>query len=379
MAEVKQEITFEVRKIEKALKVGYVCVEVKFHDSEKIYSYIRKSYSTEKGHIRKFVIDGVEVKYDKFTFETVSYKRIGETVSRPKRDTSGVSSKIKQEIEKKDLEIQIPEVKKEETKEEVKVSDGIIRHDKFEQIKACVSNQIPVYLVGPAGAGKNHTLEQVSKDLGINFYFTNSVQQEYQLTGFVDAGGKYHDTQFYRACKEADSGVNTMFFLDEMDASIPEVLVKLNMAIAQGYFEFPNGEVLYFGEHIHWVAAGNTFGNGADEMYTGRMVLDQASLDRFVVIKFDYCLAIELHITKGNVELVNFIRQLRKEAEERGIRATFSYRCLTMVTKLENVLDLEEVLRIAVFKGMDKDTLNTFSAYGATKYHTALRSLRMVA
>lgn len=377
MNEVKQDITFEVKNISKAEKKDYVCVDVKFHDGEKIYQYIRRSYPTERTYIRKFVIDGVEVKYDRFTFVTLNYKRIGETVSRPKRDTSGVSGKIKAEIEKKDLEIQIPEVK-EETKVEVK-TDGIIRHDKFEQIKACVSNQIPVYLVGPAGAGKNHTLEQISKDLGINFYFTNSVQQEYQLTGFVDAGGNYHDTQFYRACKEADQGINTMFFLDEMDASIPEVLVKLNMAIAQGYFEFPNGEVLYFGEHIHWVAAGNTFGNGADEMYTGRMVLDQASLDRFVVISFDYCLAIELHITKGNADLVNFIRQLRKEATERGIRATFSYRCLTMVTKLEGLMDLEEVLRIAVFKGMDKDTVNTFSSYGTTKYHTALRRLRMVA
>lgn len=377
MAEFKQEITFEVRSIEKAKKDGYVCVEVKFHDMDKIYSYVRRSYPTEKSHIRKFVIDGVEVKYDRFIFTILGYKRIGETVSRPKRDTSGVSSKIKEEIEKKDLEV-LPVILKEEPKVEIK-TDGIVRHDKFEQIKTCVANQIPVYLVGPAGAGKNHTLEQVSKDLGINFYFTNSVQQEYQLTGFVDAGGNYHDTQFYRACKEADGGIETMFFLDEMDASIPEVLVKLNMAIAQGYFEFPNGEVLYFGEHIHWVAAGNTFGNGADEMYTGRMVLDQASLDRFVVISFDYCLAIELHITNGNTELVNFIRQLRKEASDRGIRATFSYRCLTMVTKLEKTMDLEEVLRIAVFKGMDKDTLNTFSSYGTTKYHTALRSLRMVA
>ena len=37
---------------------------------------------------------------------------------------------------------------------------------------------------------------------------------------------------------------------------------------------------------IHWVAAGNTVGSGADDNYTGRMVLDQASLDRFVIIEF---------------------------------------------------------------------------------------------
>ena len=46
-----------------------------------------------------------------------------------------------------------------------------------------------------------------------------------------------------------------------MDASIPEVLVLLNAAIANGYFEFPNGKVNL--NHVHFVAAGNTVGSGA--------------------------------------------------------------------------------------------------------------------
>ena len=160
-----------------------------------------------------------------------------------------------------------------------------------------------------------------------------------------------------------------------MDASIPEVLVLLNAAIANGYFEFPNGRVNL--KHVHFVAAGNTVGSGADEMYTGRMVLDQATLDRFVIVEFDYSRRIEMAISKNNADLVEFIHELRNKANDNGIRATFSYRCITQVTKLEKAgMDLVMILKIAVFKGLDKDTINSFSSYGSTKYHRAFAQMK---
>ena len=161
-----------------------------------------------------------------------------------------------------------------------------------------------------------------------------------------------------------------------MDASIPEVLVLLNAAIANGYFEFPNGKITAH-EDFRVVAAGNTVGSGADETYTGRMVLDQATLDRFVIIEFDYDQNIEVALSKGNLELVNFIRELRTLAQSNGIRATFSYRCITQVTKLEAAgMDLQVVLAIAVFKGLDKDTIKTFKPTGYSKYTKALNNLK---
>ena len=77
-------------------------------------------------------------------------------------------------------------------------------------------------------------MKQVAKALGLDFYFTNAVTQEYKITGFTDANGRYQETQFYKAFKNGG-----LFMLDEMDASIPEVLVILNAAIANGYFDFP--------------------------------------------------------------------------------------------------------------------------------------------
>lgn len=276
------------------------------------------------------------------------------------------------------VELRIPEVKKPEPikKEEPKEEDNKeVKHSKFDMIKACIENDIPVYLAGPAGSGKNYTLEQISWELGLEFYFTNSVQQEYKLTGFIDAGGVYHETEFYKAFKNGG-----IFFLDEMDASIPEVLVLLNAAIANRYFEFPNGKIKAH-KNFRVVAAGNTVGSGADEMYTGRLVLDQATLDRFAIIDFGYDRNIEMHIAKGNKELVDFVEAIRTEAETNGIRATFSYRCIGMVTKLEKTgLELKNILAIAVFKGMEKDTINNFRLYTLNnKYKTALNELQRVA
>ena len=357
-------VNFKVIKIEKAIKHDCVVVTLQFNGSDKQFTYVRRAYGNYT------VIDGCKIEFDQ-NYQFVSAERIYETKGTKKMSTEKLvgttSSKIKNELEGKGIKLPevIPQVK----------TSGEVHHEKYEQIKTCLECNIPVYLAGPAGSGKNHTVEQIAKELGWNFYFSNSVQQEYKLTGFIDAGGCFHETEFYKACNDEN---DCIFFLDEMDASIPEVLVLLNAAIANGYFEFPNGRVDF--NHVHFVAAGNTVGSGADDMYTGRMVLDQATLDRFAIIEFDYSMNIEMAITKNNVELVNFIHQLRKEAMSKGIRATFSYRCMTMVTKLENAgMDLVTVIKIGVVKGLDKDTVNTLCPVGSSKYHEALKKVQMAA
>jgi len=362
---VTQEIGFKVTDFEMAKKNGCAVVHVMFDSHpEKDYKYIR-AYSKTSDGVYKVQIDGCAVSFRlnlaTGKWEAISYKRLHDTTKKKKLKTEKIGNKS---FSKTEEEIKAP-----------KVESGEVHHDRYEEIKMCLECNIPVYLAGPAGSGKNHTVEQIAKELGWNFYFSNSVQQEYKLTGFIDAGGKFHETEFYKACTDDKDCV---FFLDEMDASIPEVLVLLNAAIANGYFEFPNGRVDF--SHVHFVAAGNTVGSGADDMYTGRMVLDQATLDRFAIIEFDYCLKVEMAISKNNASLVTFIRQMRKEAENKGIRATFSYRCITMLTKLEESgMNLEMAIKISVVKGLDKDTINTLNPTGHSKYHEAFKKVKMAA
>lgn len=355
---------FTVKSIEKAKKPGYVVITVKYDVSGKEYTFVRKAYVHHGGGMitRSAVIEGYRIRFDA-NYKYLSIEKEYDTAGKKVTGSSKLSDKIKEEIYEKALD---KVVKKPAWK-----STGEVFHEKFEMIKSCVENNIPVYLSGPAGSGKNHTLEQIAKKMDMEFYFTNSVQQEYKLTGFIDAGGEYHETEFYKAFKNGG-----LFFLDEMDASIPEVLVLLNAAIANGYFEFPNGKITAHPD-FRVVSAGNTVGSGANEVYTGRMVLDQATLDRFVIIEFGYDKNIELAIAKGNYELVDFVESLRKQADEKGIRATFSYRCITMVTKLEATgMKLEDIIKIAVVKGLDKDTIQTFQSTPSNKYSAALYKVK---
>lgn len=382
----QQPVTFEVLSLGRSDRKDFAKVIIQFKNNPaKSYTYDRKV--GKASYNRLFVvIDGCRVLFSK-DYELISVTREYDTKGVKRQSTTGLSKKIRQETEQKGLIVPEPEediweddddVEESDKSEEVEappsveVPKGKIRHEKYETIKTCLSCGIPVYLAGPAGSGKNHTVEQIAKEMGWNFYFTNSVQQEYKLTGFVDAGGEYHETEFFKACMD---DTECVFFLDEMDASIPDVLVLLNAAIANGYFEFPCGRVDF--ENVHFVAAGNTVGSGADDMYTGRMVLDQATLDRFAIIEFDYDKNVELKLAKGNVQLLEFIRDLRQTAKTKGIRATFSYRCIMMVSKLEAVgMNTKDILKIAVLKGLDQDTINTFRLYGSSKYYQALRDIQ---
>ena len=233
-----------------------------------------------------------------------------------------------------------------------------VTHEAFEKVLNLVNCDIPVFLSGAAGTGKNVICKQVAEGLGLDFYFTNAVTQEYQLKGFIDANGSFHETQFYKAFTNGG-----LFFLDEMDGSIPETLIILNAAIANRYFDFPTGKVEAHPD-FRVIAAGNTVGTGADIEYTGRYQLDASSLDRFALIEIDYSPAIEESVTANNIDLCKFARTFRKITNQVGIRCLFSYRSMERISKLEEMggFELPEILKIALTKGLSKDDRNVISA-----------------
>lgn len=247
-------------------------------------------------------------------------------------------------------------------------------HEAFPTVVKLVGMDLPVYLSGESGTGKNVICKQVAEALDIPFYFTNAVQQEHKLTGFIDAGGHYHETQFYKAFK--DGG---LFFLDELDASIPEVLIILNAAISNRYFDFPCGKVEAHPD-FRIIAAGNTYGTGADNVYTGRYSLDGASMNRFNVIPIKYSDKIERAITNNDSELLIFCHAFRKVTKTSNINCIFSYRALDAITRLKDTLPIKVALKICLIKGMDKDDLiliqkNITGIPSDNKYLIALKEL----
>lgn len=348
---------FNVEKIERANKENYVVVTVKYEGNPTEYTYVRKEYK-EKGTQNKItIIQGKKIKFDtNFNFLGIEDAYETKGIKRLNKESNSVTPSVVESIKK-----EIRKTSFDKNKE--------IRHKEYDTIKSCIKANVPVYLEGPAGSGKNYTIKKIAEELDLDFYFTNSVQQEYKITGFIDAGGTYHETEFYKAFK--DGG---LFFLDEMDASIPEVLILLNAAIANGYFEFPNGKI-DANENFRVIAAGNTYGKGANEQYTGRMVIDSATLDRFVMIHFDYDTNVELSIAKGDEDLVTFVHELRTNNENNGTNYVFSYRCIEYIVKLKNTgMNLENILKITVFKGMDIDEIRMYS-FTNNEYANAVKNI----
>lgn len=247
-----------------------------------------------------------------------------------------------------------------------------VTHEKFETVLNLVNLDVPVFLTGAAGTGKNVICKQVAESLNLDFYFTNAVTQEYKLTGFIDANGTFHETQFYKAFKNGG-----LFFLDEMDGSIPEVLIMLNAAIANRYFDFPNGKVEAH-ENFRVIAAGNTFGTGADIEYTGRYQLDAASLDRFALVEVDYSPRIEEAISEGDNELCDFIRSFRQATVKVGIKHLATYRSIDRIHKLAQIMSLEEALKVSLLKNLRNDDINIISRemdLKHNKYFDAMESI----
>lgn len=230
-------------------------------------------------------------------------------------------------------------------------TDGLFHKD-FEKVLRLVNSNIPTMLVGPAGSGKNVCIKQVADALGLEMYYVNNVSNEFKVTGFIDAGGNYHETEFYKAFK--NGGV---FFLDEIDSSDPSALIILNSAISNGYVAFPHEKVECHPD-FRCIAAANTWGDGRDFQYVGRNALDAASLDRFVAFQFDYDRNLERALFPDK-KILEFVWKARKAARENQVRHIFSTRTIKYAYEMEQVgFDLDTIIRSVVIKGMNADDIS---------------------
>ena len=104
-------------------------------------------------------------------------------------------------------------------------------HEEFNDMLQDINKGFALYLVGPAGTGKSFIAQQIADALELEYYCANAVTDTITLTGFMDANSRYNETEFYKAF--VNGGI---FLLDELDASIPEVLTLLNNCLANKVF-----------------------------------------------------------------------------------------------------------------------------------------------
>lgn len=229
-------------------------------------------------------------------------------------------------------------------------------HTMLETVLKAVTAGVHPFLVGPAGSGKTTLARQIAEALKRPFYMQARVTSEYKLTGFMDATGKAVQTDFRRAYE--GGGV---FLFDEMDASDADALTAFNAPLANGFADFPDGQVAQHEDFIA-IAAGNTFGRGANREYVGRQQLDAATLDRFTVFEVDYDERLELAIA-GNDDWTRHVQKVRKAVETEKVRAIVSPRASIMGAKLLAAgLERKVVEEAVIWKGMAEAERNRVQA-----------------
>lgn len=246
-----------------------------------------------------------------------------------------------------------------------------VLHKDFDTVVAMTLDHEPAYLSGPAGTGKSYMAKQLAEALNLPYWFTGCVLDEVQLKGFIDANGKYHETQFYKAFTTGG-----IFFLDELDASHESTLILINDCLSNGYFDFPNGRAEAHPD-FHPIAAGNTYGTGADMEYVGRSQLDASTLDRFCLIPIDYDPEIEAALSNGDAELVAFAQDFRKAVKAAGTSCLCTYRAIKRLAKMTAYADKSTAIRIGLTKGLPADDIRAIydRMTVANSWREAMRTL----
>ena len=231
-----------------------------------------------------------------------------------------------------------------------------LTHSAFNSILTLLANGENVLLNGPSGTGKNVLGNQIAEALGLEFYCTPAIRQEYKLSGFIDANGSFVETPFYKAW--TNGGV---YLFDEMDASDATVILNINSALANGYYEFPIG-LKKKHKDFYILGAGNTLGNGGDRIYTAREELDASTIDRFAVVPFGYDEKLERELA-GNEDIYKFITAVRKAIEETGLRYVVSMRATKSLAQLYGKMDIQELVKYVVCRNMRTADIKTILSH----------------
>ena len=236
------------------------------------------------------------------------------------------------------------------------VLPGQLFHNKFEEVVKVLSLRLHPLLVGPAGSGKNVILEQAAKALKLNFYYVNDVTEEHKVMGFVDANGKFQQTQFFKAFTKGG-----LIMIDEMDNSHPSALLAINAALGTGYHQyltFPDGILYESNPDFYLAAAANTYGTGSDQIYCGRSSLDGASLNRFLPIFIDYDKNLEQNLVK-NTSILNLFWQVRESINKNKIRHVISTRNIVNADRMlnSNMFTINNIFDYTIIQSMNEDDL----------------------
>jgi cobaltochelatase CobS len=154
-------------------------------------------------------------------------------------------------------------------------------HRDFTKVVKIVQMGLQPWLHGEAGTGKTTLSMQIAESLGLPFYGKSLTAQttESSFYGYQTADGSLIRKAFREAWE--NGGV---FLLDEVSSAHSNLISGINMALANGVCEFPDGMIPKH-EDFRVIAAANDIGMGPTAKYPKGIRQDASFRDRFVFVE----------------------------------------------------------------------------------------------
>lgn len=242
-------------------------------------------------------------------------------------------------------------------------------HNSMADVLLWLSVGVHTYIVGPAGSGKTHLAQSCADALDRTLYITGAMLTKHEVLGYQTATGEYVTTAARQAYEHGG-----ILLWDEVDASQPAALVAVNAMLSNARYTFPDKTVDRHPDFV-CIAAGNTYGRGADREYVGRLQLDAATLDRFAVVEVNYDGELELALAsaeyrafggKDDAVLGSYvakIQTMRSNGQRNNVRHVISPRAsIHGARALARGAPLARILEQAVYKGLPADSRKQIEA-----------------
>jgi MoxR-like ATPase len=254
--------------------------------------------------------------------------------------------------------------------------EGEVYHSAFEEILELASYRYNVFIVGATGSGKTHTAEQVARALGFRFGVMSgsggTTESEFFGTSYpnITTGEQvYIETEFVNLYENGG-----LFLIDEADALDPNVFLKLNAALANGYMPLPkrykNPIARKHPDFVCLIAA-NTVGQGANREYSGRNKIDEATLDRFRAgfVEMDYDFNVETKYACPDLKIYEVFTLWRERIEKNWIKRILSTRVIADFYRLHlNGWSMDRIADKFTIGWSDKDCENVIGRKRGKQY-----------
>lgn len=222
---------------------------------------------------------------------------------------------------------------------EVNIS-GLV-HKVFPDILARLRAGVDLFLTGGPGVGKTTVADQCGEALGVPTVVLQAdpMPQGPAITGYHSpVDGRAINGAFRHIYEHGGIGV-----IDEFDTGHPSLGPRLNLLLAQDFYDFPTdgGGVVRVRKHPNFrvIVTGNTFGTGGSLEFSGTARINAATLDRFTFVHVGIDDTLEARICESisleaSAKVLPVVRRARQNIDQYALKVFVTPRASIQATKL---------------------------------------------